>query len=74
MRKEDSLVVCRLGTNKANGAAKIIYLENPLKKLPSVACVGLLLLIAWAGVSRAATSANRIVIAYSSLNERGGRN
>ena len=25
----------------------------------------------WAGVSRAATSANRIVIAYSSLNERG---
>ena len=71
MRKEDRLVVCRLGTNKANGAAKIIYLENPLKKLPSVACVGLLLLVAWAGVSRAAASANKIVIAYSSLNERG---
>ena len=70
MRKEDRLVVCRLGANKANGAAKIIYLENPLKKLPSVACVSLLLLVAWAGVSRAA-SANRIVIAYSSLNERG---
>jgi ABC-type nitrate/sulfonate/bicarbonate transport system substrate-binding protein len=60
-----------LGTNKANGAAKIIYLENPLKKLPSVAGVGLLLLVAWAGVSRAAASANKVVIAYSSLNERG---
>ena len=42
-----------------------------MKKLPSVICVSLLLLVLWAGVSRAATSANRIVIAYSSLNERG---
>jgi ABC-type nitrate/sulfonate/bicarbonate transport system substrate-binding protein len=42
-----------------------------LKKLPSVVCVSLLLLVLWAGVSRAATSANRIVIGCSSLNERG---
>jgi len=42
-----------------------------LRKLRSILCLNLLSLVVWIGICRAATAANKVVIAYSSLNERG---
>jgi len=45
--------------------------EDRLRKLPWILCLNLLTVALWIGVGRAAAPAARVIIAYSSLNERG---